>query len=145
VGFKRFEDIRAWQSAGELAKRINVLAEQTALGKNYSLKDQICRAAGSAMYNIAEGYSRSSDRDFAHYLEIARGSAMEVQSQLYTVLDLGYINQQTFNELYDLAGRTAAMTTKLMLFLRQQGRKFAPGTLPPRSDEPPTTSHDPQA
>jgi four helix bundle protein len=50
------------------------------------------------MSNIAEGFGRRSDRDFAHYLDTARGSAIEVQSLLYVALDAGYIQRLSFKE-----------------------------------------------
>jgi four helix bundle protein len=58
------------------------------------------------MSNIAEGFSRNSDRDFAHFLDIARGSASEVQSQLYIALDVGHIEKAEFDRLYKLADET---------------------------------------
>ena len=48
------------------------------LSKDFGLKGQICRAAVSAMTNIAEGFGRKTDGDFAHFLDVARGSALEV-------------------------------------------------------------------
>jgi four helix bundle protein len=52
------------------------------------------------MSNIAEGYSRQTDKEFTQFLFIARGSTAEVQSQLYVALDLEYINSDKFKLLY---------------------------------------------
>ncbi len=52
------------------------------------------------MANIAEGFGRKSKKEFAFFLNIAHGSASELQSHLYIALDLGYIEPRNFNELY---------------------------------------------
>lgn len=52
------------------------------------------------MANIAEGFGRRSDKDFANFLNMAHGSATECQSHLYVALDLDYISQQDFSSLY---------------------------------------------
>ena len=63
------------------------------LCKDFGLKDQLCRAAVSAMGNIAEGFAKPSDRDFTHFLAMAKGSVLEVQSLLYVAWDVGYIDK----------------------------------------------------
>jgi four helix bundle protein len=70
------------------------------------------------MANIAEGFSRNTDRDFAHFLDIAKGSAIEVQSLLYIALDLEYISGDAFSRHYEMANECAAMTTGLARYLR---------------------------
>ena len=69
---KRFEDIQARQQARELTREIYNACARGSLGKDFALRDQICRAAVSSMSNIAEGFSRNSDRDFAHFLDVAK-------------------------------------------------------------------------
>ncbi len=61
------------------------------------------------MANIAEGFDCESKAEFARFLGIARRSAVEVQSLLYTALDNGYIDQPTFNNLYSQAQKTKAL------------------------------------
>lgn len=61
------------------------------------------------MANIAEGFDCESSREFARFLEIARRSAVEVQSLLYVARDAGYIDDATFQATYRLAGRTKAL------------------------------------
>ena len=90
---RRFEDLQAWQKARELVREIYTTSADGRLSKDFGLRDQVCRAAVSAMSNIAEGFARGSDKDFAHFLDIARGSSLEVQSLLYVALDVGYIDQ----------------------------------------------------
>ena len=57
--------------------------------KDYGLKDQVTRAAVSIPSNIAEGFERNSNKQFAHYLQIAKGSCGELRSQLYICSEIG--------------------------------------------------------
>ncbi len=70
----RFEDLDAWKVARELANLIYVLGRESGFSKDYGFKDQIQRAAVSVMNNVAEGFERGSNKDFAKFLFIARGS-----------------------------------------------------------------------
>jgi len=79
------------------------------------------------MSNIAEGFARKTDRDFAHFLDMARGSCSEVQSLLYVALDVGYLSQQQFEGLYESADATAALISRLTTYLRSHdGAKRTP-------------------
>jgi four helix bundle protein len=62
--------------------------------RDYSLRDQIRRAAISIVSNIAEGSESQSNPSFIRYLASARGSAAEVRAQLYLALDFGYISSE---------------------------------------------------
>jgi four helix bundle protein len=106
---KRFEDIIAWQEARKLTKQIYALTQTGVFARDFGLRDQLRRACVSVVTNIAEGFDCDSQIEFAHYLGIARRSAVEVQSLLYTALDAGYINEEIFQEHYDHAGKTKAL------------------------------------
>ena len=71
--------------------------------------DQLQRAAVSISSNIAEGSARSSDADFAHFLDFALGSAFEVETQLTIAKNVGYMDETQHHEL----------TTKLTSVERQ--------------------------
>jgi four helix bundle protein len=88
---ERYEDIQGWQRARELTKFIYAITKQEAFARDFSLKDQIRRAAVSVMSNIAEGFERGGRAEFIQFLSIAKSSAAEVQSQLYVALDQEYI------------------------------------------------------
>ncbi len=105
----RFEDIHAWQEARKLVKMVYMLTNAGVFAKDFGLRDQIQRAAVSAMTNIAEGFDRESNAEFARFLGIARRSAVEVQSLLYAGLDIGYLNAAAFQEHYDQAQKTKAL------------------------------------
>ena len=70
------------------------------------------------MSNIAEGFARKSDRDFAHFLDFAKGSATEVQSLLYVALDVGYVSRNEFDRVYKLAAGAASLISGLTSYLR---------------------------
>jgi len=82
------------------------------------MRDQLCRAAVSVMSNIAEGFSRRTDKEFAHFLDIARGSCGEVQSLLYVALDVEYVSQPVFQQLFSSASATAALIHGFASYLR---------------------------
>jgi four helix bundle protein len=89
---QKFEDIVAWQKAQELA--VAVYNEFSAL-KDYGFKDQICRAVVSISNNIAEGFDRNSDTEFARFLYISLASCSEARSMLYLAGKLNFITPNT--------------------------------------------------
>ncbi len=107
--FKRFEDIQAWQKARLVTKAIYKVTNEGGFAKDFGLRDQVRRASVSIMANIAEGQARRSDKDFAHFLNIARASVAEVQSHLYVSLDQNYVNQKDFDEIYQLLEEISRM------------------------------------
>jgi len=96
---ERFEDLIAWQKARQLTAEIYRVSAQDDFAKDFGLKDQIRRAAVSVMSNIAEGFDRASRSEFHQFLVIAKASCAEVRSQLYVALDVGYIEQETFDNV----------------------------------------------
>jgi four helix bundle protein len=115
---KRFEDIQAWQKAREVTKLIYQVTSSGCFAKDYGMRDQVQRASVSIMANIAEGFGRHSDKEFANFLNMAHGSASEVQSHLYVALDLHYIEQDTFQKLYELLDEVSRMTLAFAQRLR---------------------------
>jgi four helix bundle protein len=77
---RRFEDLRAWQSARDLTSAVYALARNGEFARDFALSDQIRRAAISTMNNIAEGFDSASRAEFARFLRYAARSASEVQS-----------------------------------------------------------------
>jgi len=93
----RFEEIEAWKAARCLVNRIYEAIRQNAgFRRDFRLVNQIQGAAVSEMSNIAEGFARQSNKEFIHFLFIAKSSAAEVQSQLYVALDQDYLNEAAF-------------------------------------------------
>jgi len=99
---EKFEDLIAWQIAKDITNYIYDLTKKPPVSNDYGFVDQIRRSAVSIMNNIAEGYERGSNKDFAKFLFISRGSAGEVRSMLYVALDQKYIDQKAFKEILQL-------------------------------------------
>jgi four helix bundle protein len=119
ASIQRFEEILAWRKAKELVREIYLVCRETKFSRDFGLMDQICRAPVSSMSNIAEGFGRKSAKDFAHFLDVARGSALEVQSLLHVARDLEYINEVDFNRLYKLADETTSLIAGFTAYLRR--------------------------
>src|SRR5439155_22692442 len=109
VGFSHFQDIQAWQRARELVREVYRISSDGAFSKDFSLRDQVRRAAVSAMSNVAEGFARRGARDFAHFLDMAKASAVECQSLFYVALDAGYLNQDDFGRLYRMGEEASSL------------------------------------
>ncbi len=116
----RFEDIESWQLAREMTKRVYAaVAANAGFSKDWGLKDQITRACGSVMHNIAEGFDGGSNREFVRFLHYSKRSCTEVQSELYMAIDQNYVTQDQFQELYDLAGQTRSKIKGLINYLNR--------------------------
>jgi len=96
---EKFEELIAWQKARKLTGRIYKTTNQGNFARDYSLKDQIRRAAVSTMSNIAEGFERGGAAEFHRFLVIAKGSCAELRNQLYVALDVAYITSDAFDSL----------------------------------------------
>ena len=94
-----FESLRIWHDARLITSRIYRATQAPEFDPDFALRDQMRRAALSVMSNIAEGYESGSRRSFAHFLNIAKGSAAEIRSQLYAAEDFGYLDAKLACEL----------------------------------------------
>ena len=124
---KKFEELIAWRKARKLTADIYSVTGIGNFAKDFSLRDQIRRAATSIGSNIAEGFDRGNNKEFLTFLGIAKGSAAEVRSQLYTAYDVGYLNDEKFNELLLQAEEVSMLINGLSSSLRKsdiQGRRY---------------------
>ena len=116
---KRFEEIEAWQIGRELVNAVYALTRVEPFSKDWGLKDQIQRAAVSICSNIAEGFERSGNKEFANFLWIAKGSAGEVASQLYHAKDIGYVSEADFVRMYEMTKSIRGMLYNFIKSLKQ--------------------------
>lgn len=124
---KKFEEIVSWQKARELNKILGKYVDAGKFKKSFKLISQIEGSAGSIMDNIAEGFERGGNREFIQFLYISKGSCGEFRSQLYRAMDRGYLLQNEFEELYNLAMEAIVLLQKLINYLEQselKGVKF---------------------
>ena len=115
----RFEELDVWQLARQLSDDIYWLTQTGAFSKDFELKNQINRASGSIMDNIAEGFGRANRAEFIQFLGYSLGSGTEVKSQLYRAFDRHHIDEKCFNELYGRADRIGKMLFGLVQSLNK--------------------------
>lgn len=115
---ERFEDIKAWKIGRELTRGVYTISKLRSFSRDFGLRDQIRRAAGSIMHKIAEGFDAGSNPEFIRFLGYAKRSCTEVQSQLYVALDESYIGEDDFDTLYHAAGEARAAIRGFIDYLR---------------------------
>jgi four helix bundle protein len=108
----------AWQKARLLTKEIYLLSGKGEFARDFELRNQLRRSATSIMANIAEGQGRRTDKDFANFLNMSLGSLAESKSHIYLALDLNYINQEQFEDLYKKLDELGRMIFSLSTHLR---------------------------
>ena len=88
--------------------------------KKKGLCDQLQRAVVSISSNIAEGSARSSNADFAHFLDFARGSAFEVETQLLIAKNVGYLDENLYNEMINKLSSIERQLNGLLTTIRKK-------------------------
>ena len=94
-----FHKLGIWQRSHQLTLDVYKVSKSFPKDELFGLTSQIRRAASSIPTNIAEGCGRASNKDYAHFLQIAIGSASEVEYELLLAHDLEYINDESFIKL----------------------------------------------
>ena len=117
---ERFEDLIVWQGARRLCKEIYTASKTGAFWRDLELRGQIRAAALSAMDNIAEGFERGSNKEFAQFLNISKGSTGEVRSALYAALDENYLTPPDFEKLRDRALAVSRRRSRLITYLQKR-------------------------
>jgi len=124
---RSFEDIVAWQKTRLLTKRIYEVSGRGDFGRDFALQNQIRKSAVSIAANIAEGFARKGDREFARFLAIASGSAAETKSHLYIARDQNYISEKELKDLYNGLDEIARLIHGLERYLRQGNASASTG------------------
>ena len=114
-----FEEIEAWQLARVLTNNVYQLTKKSQFARDFGLRDQIQKAAGSTMHNIAEGFDSETNAEFIRFLRYAKRSCTEVQSELYVALDEAYITDEEFENVYEQARRTRAAVRGFINYLKK--------------------------
>ena len=116
---KRFEEIKAWQEARSLVKLVySAIRKNRDFQNDLRFKSQITSSVVSVMSNIAEGFSRNSNKEFIRFLFISKGSLAELQSLLYVALDLAYLDYQQYDLLFKQSELTAKYISKFISYLK---------------------------
>ncbi|MCR5043824.1 MAG: four helix bundle protein [Bacteroidaceae bacterium] len=98
---RNFRNYKVWQDAVNYASKVYKVTADLPWFEKKGLCDQLQRAVVSISSNIAEGSAKPSDNDFAHFLDMALGSAFEVETQLLISKNTGYIDAGLFDGLME--------------------------------------------
>ncbi len=122
---EQFEELECWKEARQLVNMVyEAVKDNMNFQKDFRLNSQITGAAVSTMSNIAEGFSRRSNKEFVQFLFISKSSATEVQSEAYVALDQKYISQEAFDGIYNQAEKVSKLNSGLITYLLQsEGRR----------------------
>lgn len=96
-----FEDLRIWQMASDLCVKIYRITRDGEFKYDNRFVQQMRSSSGSIMDNIAEGFERQGNKEFKNFLFIAKGSAGETRSQIIRARNVGFIDNETYSELYN--------------------------------------------
>ncbi len=109
-----FRDLIAWQLAQALTVDIYRATDGFPPSERFGLTSQIRRAAVSVASNLAEGAGRNTPGELRRYASIARGSVHELTCQTMLARDLGFLSNETTEQLLAKEGRIARLLTGLM-------------------------------
>ena len=120
---KDHKDLIVWQKSMELTRIIYTLTKRFPQGEIFGLTNQIRRAVDSIPSNIAEGFGRNSDKQFIHFLKIAKGSAAELETQLLISRDLSYLTAKDAKSTLALYDEIARMLGALIRNIEKRVEK----------------------
>lgn len=120
MSVKYYQDLIVWQKAMRLAREVYTIARQLPIEEKFALADQLRRSAVSIPSNIAEGHARGSDKEFVHFLYIARGSNAELMMQLILCVDFGYLVDADVRRVKLQSNEVGRLLNALIAKLRKQ-------------------------
>ena len=113
-----YRDLKVWQRDMKLVEQVYTLTEPFPASEKYELTSQPRRAAVSVPSNIAEGWGHSSQKQYIHFLELARSSLFEIETQIRIANRLGYVNADERDQLLSETDAQSKMLLSLMRSLR---------------------------
>lgn len=119
---RTYRDLLVWQKAKGLVVDVYQITGQFPRSEQFGLTAQIRRAAVSIPSNIAEGQGRATKGEFLHFLGIARGSLLEVETQLQIAVDLGYMSVSEFEKCDARSYAVLGLLNRLMASLTNSGK-----------------------
>ena len=117
MAIQKFEDIIAWQKGQDYA--VGIYGIFSGL-KDFSFKDQVCRAVVSISSNIAEGFDRQTNKEFVRFLYISLGSCSEVKSLLYLAFRLKYISEEVRNNWIEIGNEISRILRGLIQSMQKK-------------------------
>ena len=113
-----YRDLKVWQRGMKFVEQVYTLTEPFPASEKYELTSQLRRAAVSVPSNIAEGWGHSSQKQYIHFLELARSSLFEIETQIRIANRLGYANADERDQLLSETDAQSKMLLSLMRSLR---------------------------
>lgn len=132
---QRFQDLEVWRRGHDLTLAVYRMTADFPDKERYGLISQLRRSAASVPTNIAEGSKRTSNRDYARFLNIAESSLAEAEYQLILATDLGYADRAKTDELL----ATVTVLAKKLYALRRR----VEGSSKANPTQPSTIDHEP--
>ena len=118
--YRSYKKLDRWKTAKEMTLLVYNLFGGL---RDFAFRDQIQAASISTMSNIAEGYSRFSQKEFVRFLQISLASNTEVSSLLDVSKDIGYINSESFLKLDDINVKLSKQLTSFINTIKDQIEK----------------------
>lgn len=118
---KNYKKLKVWSNGMEIVFAIYELAKQLPIEERFGLRSQLTRAAISIPSNIAEGSAKSSSKDYNRFLEIALGSAFELETQILIVDHLGFADKDLCGKIFDALDQEQKMLIGLMNKIQGSG------------------------
>lgn len=115
---QNYKDLKVWEKSHAFTLKIYEITKLFPKEEIYSLTNQVRRSSSSIPANIAEGCGKNSKLEFAHFLNIALGSANESEYFLILSKDLLYLNQENFEKLYLFVNEIKSMLISLIAKVR---------------------------
>ena len=109
-----YKDLIVWQKAMELVKETYILVKKLPKEETYALSDQMRRAAISIPSNIAEGYGRKSKTEYSRFLDIARGSLFELETQIHIGIMLNFFEEKDAERAFLLSSEVGKILNSLI-------------------------------
>lgn len=113
-----YRDLEVWQRGVQLVELVYALTDLFPQQEQYELTSQLRRAAVSVPSNIAEGWGYSSSAQYVHFLERARSSLLEIETQVILAERLGYISESKKDHLLTKTTAESKMLLSLMRSLQ---------------------------
>ena len=117
--YEDFKKLLVWQKAHEVSLAVYRITVGFPKHEQYCLTQQMRRAAISVPCNVVEGRARGSKKEYIRFLHIARGSLEEVRYQLLLARDLGYVDKNTYQEVFNMMDEVGKLLYGLMSKLLQ--------------------------
>ena len=124
---RSYQDLIAWQKGMDLVELIYQLSAEFPSDERFGLTAQVRRAAVSIPCNVAEGFGRSSRSDYVRFLDIARGSAYEVETQVLIAVRIGFAEETSAARAMSLVKEIQRILAGLMNALRKSNKENVRG------------------